>query len=169
MHKRRIGLDVGNVVVDRKNDGGLHSFFKGDHRHSPEIPGALEGIRKLRENGDEVYLISKVGGEFEEKTNDWFAFHNFYRFTGVRQDHVIYCPERFMKATYCEELHMTHFVDDRFTVHHHLAALCMKLYLFNPTEGDARMCRKCLPRVPHVFSWTELLEQHLFAPSLARV
>jgi hypothetical protein len=107
--------DIGNVVIDRKNGGGEPSFSKGDHRMSPAIPGAIEGLGELRKArfGPMTYMLSRVGHEYAVKTHQWNVANHFYDLTGITVQRVLFCKEKTDKVEYYIEKQATHVIDDR--------------------------------------------------------
>jgi hypothetical protein len=134
----RLGLDIGRVIID----GGEHpsgsdtAFFDGDEQAllaTPEMPGAVESIGRLVELFDgQVWLVSKAGRRVQERTLFWLGGHRFYARTGLRRGNVRFCLAREDKRLHCEELGLTHFVDDRPEVHEAILGVVKHQYLFGP-------------------------------------
>ncbi|MDP3770860.1 MAG: hypothetical protein Q8R16_01000, partial [bacterium] len=83
-----------------------------------------------------------------------------YERTGIGRDHVRFCRERHEKAGICEELGITHFVDDRLEVLGNLTTVGT-LYLFQPRPNEVRRFAHFLDRVRQVNAWQEILQQEL--------
>lgn len=137
----RLGIDIGRVIINGEAhpDGGDTSFFQGDEAAmlaTPEVPGAVESIAILvRAFEGRVWLVSKCGPRTQERTLRWLQGHDFYRRTGVDPSHVRFCRERAEKRGHCEELGITHFVDDRVEVHAAIHGVVDHQYLFGPQAG----------------------------------
>ena len=80
--------------------------------------------------GGRVWLVSKCGPRVEEKTRRWLEHHRFFELTGVAEDHLRFCRERPQKREHALDLGLTHFVDDRRDVLHHLGGAVPHLFLF---------------------------------------
>ena len=165
MERRRIFVDIGKVIIDRKNPGGEHSYLGGDHRFSPQIPGAFTGIKQLIEQGDDVILNSVAQEEYRAKDRDWFIYNRFEWHTSLRVDgdHVKYCSKRWQKAMIADGLAVTHVVDDRLEAISYFSRIksVRQLFLFNPIEADALECSRSFPRVNIVYTWEMLVHAHL--------
>ena len=139
---KRLGLDFGRVIVSPLLDGVDDTAFLGSTletaMQTPPAPDSFESIRALVDSfGEDVWIVSKAGPSVQRKTQAWLDHWGFYQATGVRAGHIRFCLERSDKATHCEELGITHFVDDRMEVLEHLRGLVPKLYLFGEQPGLA--------------------------------
>ena len=154
---KSLGVDIGGVIMDRANDETDTSFFTDNYLRTTATPGALEALATLvtRFEG-RVHLVSKCGKKVQDKTLHWLAHHRFYERTGIRPDHVRFCKERHQKAGICEELSITHFIDDKLEVLGYLASVS-HLYLFQPNPNEVRRYAHLLPRVMRVESWDQVL------------
>lgn len=162
MQKEILGVDIGGVIIDRVNDGTDTSFFGENYLRTSAVPGAFETLRQLVDKRflNQVFLVSKCGKKTEEKTREWLQNQNFFATTGILSDHLRFCRERHDKAGICEELGITHFVDDRLEVLSYLTTVS-KLFLFQPQENEVRRFAQYLPRVQRVESWQEIREELL--------
>lgn len=137
----RLGIDIGRVIIDgpAHPGGGDTAFFDGDEATmlaTPEVPGAVEAIGRLAELfGGRVWLVSKCGPRTEARTLRWLDAHDLYGRTGLARDHVRFCRERREKRRHCEELGLTHFVDDHPEVHTAIRGAVEHQYLFGPPRG----------------------------------
>lgn len=157
-----LGVDIGGVIIDRVNDGTDTLFFSENYLKTTAVPGVFEALKELVEKrfGDNVFLVSKCGRRVREKTLHWLDHHRFYDLTGIEREHVRFCRERHEKASICEKLGITHFIDDRLEV---LSGLTMvsALYLFRPRPNEIERFTRCLHRVVQVNSWQEILKREL--------
>lgn len=133
----RIGLDVGGVIIDRiKNDGTDTSFKSDNFLLTTAVPGAFAAVKLMVEayGAKNVFIISKVKSDV--KTRMWLSYNQFYRKTGFSADNVHFCRERHEKALIAERLPggpLTHFVDDRADVLHHMSNVRTR-YLFGEQD-----------------------------------
>jgi hypothetical protein len=139
----RLGIDIGRVIIDGSSHpaGGDTAFFSGDEATllaTPEMPDAFEAIGRLVALfGGRVWLVSKCGPRVQQRTLRWLDAHDFYARTGIPRAHVRFCRERVEKRRHCEELGLTHFVDDRPDVHAAIAEAVTYRYLFGPQDRPA--------------------------------
>jgi hypothetical protein len=156
MKQPRLGIDIGRVIIDggAHRDGGDTAFFSGDEPTmlaTPEVAGAVDTIATLVPLfGGRVWLVSKCGERVEARTLRWLDGHDFYARTGVARGHIRFCRRRADKRIHCEELSLTHFVDDRRDVHAAIRDVVTEQYFFGPQPGP----------VPgyghHTPTWTEV-------------
>ena len=139
----RLGIDIGRVimapVVGGKSDTTFLSGGLEQAMNTPPSPGAIEHVKQLVAIfGGRVWLVSKAGPTVQRKTWLWFEHHDFYRRTGIVPAHVRFCFKREDKALHCEELKITHFIDDRLDVLDYIKARVRYRYLFGeqPEELD---------------------------------
>ena len=152
-----LGVDIGGVITKGGNEIFTDAFLE-----SPQMGGAFEAVRMLVANrfGNNVYLVSKCGENMQKKTRLWLSHHRFYEVTGIPESHVRFCLERHQKASICEELGITHFVDDRLEVLGSLTTVS-NLYLFQPRPNEMRRFAHFLNRVRQVNAWEEILRELL--------
>ena len=110
MEKKRIGIDIGNVIVG--GGGEDTSFFSDNYLKTPKIEGSFEAIRKLAEDFD-VWLLSKCGQTVQDKSLAWLLYHDFYSITGVNPEQVLFCRQRNQKAGIAKNMGFRVFIDDR--------------------------------------------------------
>ncbi|GIH14121.1 hypothetical protein [Rugosimonospora africana] len=133
----RLGVDIGRVIIDgSRATGGDTAFFTGDDAtmlSTPEMPGAVETIARLVTRFDgRVWLVSKCGPRIQDRTRRWLVAHDFHRRTGLPPDRVWFCRARAEKRAICEQLGLTHFVDDHPEVHAAIRGVVEHQYLFGP-------------------------------------
>jgi len=134
----RLGIDIGRVIIDGSAHpaGGDTTFFTGDDAAllaTPEVAGAVASIARLVGLFDgQVWLVSKCGPRVEKRTLRWLDGHRFHERTGVARDHLRFCRARAEKRYHCEELDLTHFIDDRPEVHSAIQGVVDHQYLFGP-------------------------------------
>ncbi|HEY5989162.1 MAG TPA: hypothetical protein VIV12_22695 [Streptosporangiaceae bacterium] len=137
----RLGIDIGRVIIDGPAHpaGGDTAFFHGDEATmlaTPEMAGAVPAIARLAEAFDRrVWLISKCGPRVQARTLRWLLAHDFYRRTTVPPGHVRFCRSRADKRSHCEELGLTHFVDDHPEVHAAIRGIVDYQYFFGPQRA----------------------------------
>jgi hypothetical protein len=141
----QLGVDIGRVIIDGSwhPQGGDTAFFQGDEATmlaTPEMPAAVEVVARLVIAFDaQVWLVSKCGPRVQERTLRWLAAHEFHSRTGLPADQVRFCRARADKREHCEELGLTHFVDDHPEVHHAIRGVVRHQYLFGvqPVPGPS--------------------------------
>ena len=82
----------------------------------------------------------------------WTQSVDFFARTGVPAANVRFCLTREEKAPICEELALTHFIDDRVHIMQILRGTVANLYLF----GDEPDARTCPPWATFVSTWAHL-------------
>jgi hypothetical protein len=138
----RLGIDIGKVIINGPGHpgGGDTAFFEGDEvtmLATPEMEGAFDAIRRLNFLFvGRVWLASKCGARVQARSLRWLDAHDFYRRTDVARDHVRFCLTRPEKRPICEELRLTHFVDDHPEVHDAIRGTVSRQYFFGP-QADA--------------------------------
>ena len=157
-----IGVDVGGVIIDRVNDGTDTSFFSDNYLKTTAVPGALDTLTRLVKErfGDQVFIVSKCGKRTEEKTLHWFRHNRFFEQTGISQHNVRFCRTREGKAPICNELGITHFVDDRLEVLSYLTMVPHQ-FLFQADPKEVRRFEKHLARATQVNTWEQIAEMLL--------
>ncbi len=151
-----LGVDVGGVIIDRVNDGTDTSFFGRNFLLTAAVADVFEVLKQLNERFDKIVLVSKCGQSTQDRTRQWLAHHNFYDRTGLAEVDVHFCRERREKAPICQQLGVTHFIDDRLEVLGYLETVS-NLYLFQPIESEVKRFSRFLPKVKRMNSWQEVL------------
>lgn len=137
----RLGIDIGRVIINgpAHPHGGDTAFFTGDDATllaTPEVPGAVATIARLVTLFDgQVWLVSKCGPRVAQRTLRWLAGHGFHQRTGVPAEHVRFCRTRADKRLHCEQLALTHFIDDHPEVHAAIRGAVDHQYLFGARPG----------------------------------
>ena len=132
---RRIGLDVGGVIIDAiANDNTDTSFRSDNFLATTAVKGAFEAIKKLVEayGSENIFIISKCGPEIERKTRLWLEATGFYTITGFDPANLYFCLNRPDKAPIAQELQLTDFVDDKAEVLRYMEGIVTRRYLFGP-------------------------------------
>ncbi len=151
----RLGIDIGRVII-RPDDllGPQDTKFLGstlaEAMKTPPNHDAFSVITELcaRFEG-RVWLVSKCGESVQRKSRAWLDHHGFWETTGVPRGNLRFCLSRAGKRPHCEELGITHFIDDRPDVHRHLGGLVPHRYLFGPQRPGTRPGHG----VTHVADW----------------
>lgn len=134
----RLGVDIGRVIIDgaANPNGGDTAFLHGDESAimaTPEMLGAVEALTTLVSLFDgRVWLVSKCGPQVQARTLRWLDGHDIHRRTGLAAHHVRFCRARADKRAHCEELGLTHFVDDHPEVHAAIRGSVEHQYFFGP-------------------------------------
>lgn len=156
----RLGIDIGRVVINgpAHPHGGDTAFFQGDEPTmlaTPEMDGAVPAIARLVTLfAGQVWLISKCGPRVQARTLRWLQGHDFYNRTGLPAAHVRFCRTRPDKRLHCEQLALTHFVDDHPEVHAAIRGAIDQQYFFGPQSYTVPA------HGTHIPTWAEL-EAHI--------
>lgn len=152
-----LGLDVGGVLVDRVAEGSDTSFFGGQPMDTPAVAGALEAIPALVELfGHRVFIVSKAGPKIASLTRQWLGERGGVGREGIDPANVHFVRKRPDKHPVCEQLAVTHFVDDRLDVLQHLASVDRR-YLFTGGLGQHEPPATVPDDVIVVSSWSRLV------------
>jgi hypothetical protein len=153
-----LGVDIGGVLIKRVDTRLDTSFFGDNYLATPAVADAFDALRSLNVQrfGDRIFLVSKCGIQVQARTKEWLEHHRFYDRTGMLRSHVHFCRKRSEKSGICQELGITHFVDDRLEVLSYLDSVPHR-YLFGADPDEVRQFAAYLPRVRQVLSWAELL------------
>jgi hypothetical protein len=149
----KLGIDIGRVIIAPDGTNGADTSFIGGSLHdalaTPPYKGMFEHVPALVERFEgRVWLVSKAGVRVQEKTLHWLEHHRFYERTGIPREHVRFCRQRPEKADHCRDLGITHFIDDRSDVLHHLEGIVMHRFLFGPQREDTQFAQWC-----HTVTW----------------
>ncbi|WP_330440842.1 hypothetical protein OHB44_12430 [Micromonospora sp. NBC_00821] len=152
---RRLGVDIGGVIIEPADDDADTSFFGAHYLRTPAVVGAFDALAALGPAFDEVHLVSKCGEATERRTREWLAHHDFPARTGIQVERVHFCRTRPDKAPIAGRLGLTHFVDDKLEVLGYLDTVPHR-FLFRPRKAEVAAHAALLPRVRRVESWSEL-------------
>ncbi|QNK69764.1 hypothetical protein [Variovorax sp. PAMC26660] len=133
----RLGIDIGRVLIAAQGANGADTAFIGgslnDALNTPPYEGMFEAVAPPVEKFEgRVWLVSKCGPSVQAKSRAWLLHHRFFERTGMAPANLRFCLERPQKADHCRELGITHFIDDRTDVLHHLKGIVPNRYLFGP-------------------------------------
>ncbi|MEI6400242.1 MAG: hypothetical protein WCO58_01850 [bacterium] len=139
-----LGLDIVGVIIDRCRTEAMRTLWQDseNYQDTPEVPGAIGSIHELWASPlspfqENIHLISRVKTpEGEGKTIQWLKENRFFQRTGVPQENVIFCNERFQKVEIAQSRGITHFVDDRLEVLGLMGGAISYLYLLNKNPTD---------------------------------
>lgn len=154
LNQEALGIDIGGVIIARVRGRSDTSFSSDNYLQTPAVPGVFDAVRQLvaERFGDRVLLVSKCHKPAQDKTMHWLDYHRFYERTGVQREHVYFCRERSEKAEICQEIGITHFVDDRIDVLKNLPVMNGR-YWFCPNFKDVRRYAQSLHLVRQINSW----------------
>jgi len=139
---KRLGIDIGRVIIeggtkDMKDTTFVDAQGQAEYLNTPEVEGAVESITQLVEMFDgNVWLISKCYENTQKKTRKWLAKQKFFRTTGVKDHRIIFCLERRQKVGICEDLGITHFIDDRMGCLAPMNGKVRYRFLFGPQDPE---------------------------------
>lgn len=152
----RIGVDIGRVLIDGdRSDRPDTSFLSGSLEvaiATPPCDGAIEGLATLVDlfGREHTWLVSKAGSRIADRSRRWLDAHDVYARTGLRHTHLVFVRERKDKAREAARLELTHFVDDRLDVLHHLAGLVPQRFVYGSQAARAPA------GVEPCWSWTDV-------------
>ncbi|MDG4838041.1 hypothetical protein O7631_16090 [Micromonospora sp. WMMD967] len=152
---RRLGVDIGGVIIEPADGDADTSFFGAHYLRTPVVHGAFDALAALGPAFDEVHLVSKCGEATERRTREWLAHHDFAARTGIPVERLHFCRTRPDKAPIAERLGLTHFVDDKLEVLGYLTSVPHR-FLFRPRPAEVAARAALLPLVHRVESWPEL-------------
>jgi hypothetical protein len=123
MHKRKLGVDCGDVIF---------SSWKGI-----SVQGSFDNLRSIAASRrfDEIHLISKIDPVTEYAYRKWLEVNGFWGATGISAKNLHFCRQHEDKAPICAELGITHFVDDRLRVLRSLTTVPQR-YAQKPRQED---------------------------------
>lgn len=126
-----LGLDIGGTIVDDGYDRQLEIPKFVD---LPPHHGAIAAIMRLRERfGRRLFIVSRINKVKDAvEALQWFDRHRFFRLTGLAMNNIHFCWKRHEKAAICQRLKITHFVDNRHDVLHHMEGVVPVRILFGP-------------------------------------
>lgn len=128
----RLGVDIGRVIIE--GDGPDTSFIGGTEEQAmraPEMTGAFAALARLCALFERrVWLVSKCGKRIEERSRRWLEQRGFFDVTGIPRPNLVFCRERWMKASICRDLGIGWFVDDRVDVLMPMAVIVPHRFLF---------------------------------------
>jgi hypothetical protein len=151
-----LGIDIGGVLVDRVAEGSDTSFFGDRPMETPMTDGSLDAVRDLVGLFEgRVYIVSKAGPKIAELSRRWLGRHEFTGPSMIPIEHISFVRKRPEKHEVCEQLGITHFVDDRLDVLEHLRSVDRR-YLFTGGLGSNEQPRSIPDAVVHVDSWSRL-------------
>lgn len=137
---RRIGLDVGGVIIDAVANDGTDTDLRGDNfMKAAPVPGAYDAIKALvgHFGAENVFIISKCGDFIEDRTRVWLEGNDFYGYTGFLPANLYFCRTRPEKVPIARDLAITDFVDDRADVLYGMEGIVRERYLFGPESVNA--------------------------------
>ena len=133
MSPRRIGVDLGGVVIDGR---GPHAdtMFGENFLDTPAVHGAFAALAELTSAGHTVFIVSKCGARIENASRAWLTSRDFFALTGVAPDALRFCRRRPHKAVIAAELGLDAFVDDRWDVAAAVSRVVRTAVVFDPSR-----------------------------------
>lgn len=126
----KLGIDIGDTIIMRN---GL--VDEGQNLLQTAFPGAFESIAYLVDLfNKEVFLVSSCTEIGERRNIEWLDHNDFFNQTGLLKSNLRFCRERRLKSPICEDLQITHFIDNRIGVLRSLVTVPHK-YCFNPPSN----------------------------------
>ena len=159
---RRIGLDVGGVIIDATSNDGTDTDIRGDNfMEATPVAGVYDAVRRLveRYGADNIFIISKCGEIVEGRTRQWLTGNNFYAYTGFSPENLRFCRTRAEKAPIAEALALTAFVDDRRDVLEYMRGIVAKHYLFGPQSDEIQSAGELIVVGDWIATVTSILQE----------
>lgn len=156
----KIGIDIGGVIISQDTDEP-DLFFTEDFLRAKPFPNCFETIKRLIEKfgKENVFIISKCGEKVQKKSRQWLDYNHFFSITGFVPEHIHFCLERYEKAGIAQTLHLTHFIDDRYSVLKYMIDLpsIQRLILFCPNDTEKEASRSNPnDKILEVSNWEEI-------------
>ncbi len=149
-----LGVDFGGVIVklvDRKQVSDTQ--LSGTEGTEIAQEGVFEAMAKIVSHFEgRVWIVSKAGPRMQAKTLAWLDAVDFYSRTGLDKSHVEFCRERQDKATICQKIEITHFIDDRVHIMQILRNVVPNIYFY----GEETAKGFCPPWATFVSDWASL-------------
>jgi hypothetical protein len=135
--EHRLGIDFGGVIAQQTLGDVGHSAAQGLALAAP-VPNAFEVIAEMNELlSGRVWILSKAGRATESATREWLHSHGFAEHTVVPWERVLFVRERDGKLAKCQELCITHFIDDQLKNLETLTPVVEHLFLFGRCPANA--------------------------------
>jgi hypothetical protein len=157
---RRIGIDVGGVIIDGLTNDNTDTSFRGDNfMRTSSVTGAFTAVKQIveRYGATNVFIVSKCGPVIENKTRLWLPGNGFYEQTGFSPDNLRFCLDRAGKAPIVKELEITDFIDDKEEVLGYMDGIVKRRFLF----GSQRTAPRNPESLIIVNGWSEALSHLL--------
>lgn len=154
-----LGVDVGGVIIDRKkNDNSDTSLLGPNYLAAADVDLAFTYLALLNRGlfKDRVWIVSKCGENVERKTCEWMVHTKFHEVTGIPKERLVFVRGRADKAPVAERLELTHFVDDRLEVLHHMKGIVPHRILFNPVLEEVSRWFGSVPGIVIHNDWLAL-------------
>ncbi len=132
------------------------------------MEGAIQTVKKIVESKvyAQIYIISKpaITSKF---SHFWMSANDFWSKTGLDENNLRYVKSWQEKAILSKELGVTHFVDNRIGVLHHMHSV-RHLFLFRPAWWELKT-NADLNRVTIAKDWSMLGRLLLEYPTLKKL
>lgn len=141
----------------------VHDFFKSKHFEDiPLVPGALEGVRSLKERGFDLVVVTSRQLIIEKITREWIGRHfpdNTFQAVAFG-NHWGLDGRKVGKAQLCKEMGASVLIDDSLAYTEEVASVGLKALLFDldGLYGWNRCNSKLAHGVTRVRGWEEVLE-----------
>lgn len=139
-----ISVDFGETITSNKGVSERIIF-----------PDALRVIRRMVDEGHNVFIVSKVNEEQKIRVKNWIVDNNFIHKTGISLKNIFFCTEWHEKASICKSLGIEIHIDDRPQV-----MICLedkiKKYLFRPVPSDVVQFFNLLKNTEIMMHWFEI-------------
>lgn len=148
MNKDVLGIDCGNVILSQMNGTPVAGVLDA-------LAGIVTSKRFETTRGIDIWVVSKCGQRVQDLSLGWLKAINFWEYTGIPESNIRFCRDYQGKAPICEDLGITHFVDDKPEVLAHLQKV-PHLFAFNPKVPALLKYQHLVEHWTLVKNWPEL-------------
>ena len=156
----KIGIDLGGVIISQDTDEPDLFFSDSFLKVEPFQNSFLIIQNMIQTIGQEnVFIISKCGEKIQKKSIEWLEHKRFFEITKFNPKNIYFCLERYQKAEIAQTLHLTHFIDDRYSVLKYMIDLSdiQKLILFCPKDTERELSQKqSNPKIIELNNWIDI-------------
>ncbi len=166
-----LGIDFGGVILDR-SEGAKDPDETGEYLQTPEVADAIDSIRVLMTQrfAGNAFIISKAKLQNRDKWMNWLNQQRFWERSTMPPENVRFCLKRDEKDAICQELGITHFVDDRLEVLSYMETVPYRYLLRpNPKEIAQFAGRPDLSNVVFCQDWKAVVESILAGSNEAKL
>lgn len=125
--------------------------------YGKSVTGAIQNLQKLTQENrfDEIYLISRVNFLGRVLFPLYLNRLHFWEQTGIPKDHLYFVNYDSDKVSICEDLGITDFVDNSYSVLRHMVGVVDRCYAFKQWKVTDLIHPAKVRNVTRVKSWEE--------------
>lgn len=135
----------------------IYEFSETDHfvKINP-VAGSLNAIKKLKENGHELFVITGRQNEIIKKTEEWIEKHFPEVFSGIHfANSYGFTGQPLKKSAICSQLNIEIMIEDDIDHAKDLAEAGIRVFLFDQPWNQNDLEKD----VERVFSWEEIIDK----------